>query len=51
LKQLGSDLDRLGLDRGTLIVFDGRQDAPPLPGLCSMEEVAAESRKITVVRL
>jgi hypothetical protein len=51
LKQLGSYLDRLGLDRGTLIVFDGRKEAPPLPGRCSMEEVAVEGRTVTVVRL
>jgi hypothetical protein len=51
LKQLGSYLDRLGLDRGTLIIFDGRKEAPPLPGRCSMEEVAVEGRTITVVRL
>lgn len=51
LKQLASYLDRLGLDRGTLIVFDGRKAAEPLPGRCGMEEVEWEGRKVAVVRL
>ncbi len=51
LKQLGSYLDRLGLDRGTLIIFDGRKAAEPLPGRCAMEEVESEGRKVALVRL
>ena len=51
LKQLGSYLERLGLDRGTLIVFDGRKAAEPLPGRCTMEEVEWEGRTVAVVRL
>jgi len=51
LKQLGSYLDRLGLDRGTLIVFDSRKGAESLPGQGGLEEVEMEGRKITVVRL
>jgi hypothetical protein len=51
LKQLGSYLDRLGLDRGTLIVFDSRKGAEPLPGRGSVEEVKMEGRKVTVLRL
>jgi len=51
LKQLGTYLDRLGLDRGTLIVFDGRKAAEPLPQRCAMEEVEIEGRKVAVVRL
>jgi hypothetical protein len=51
LKQLGSYLDHLGLDRGALIVFDSRKSAEPLPGRCAMEEVEREGRKVTVVRL
>jgi hypothetical protein len=31
LGQLDAYLDRLGLDRGTLVVFDRRPQAPPLP--------------------
>ncbi len=51
LKQLGSYLDRLGLDRGTLIVFDGRKAAEPLPGRCAMEEAEWEGKKVAVLRL
>lgn len=51
LKQLGSYLDHLDLDRGTLIIFDGRKAADPLPGRCATEEVEWEERKIVVVRL
>jgi hypothetical protein len=51
LKQLAAYLDRLGLDRGTLIVFDGRKTAEPLPGRCTMEEVEWEERKVAVLRL
>jgi hypothetical protein len=51
LRQLESYLERLGLDRGTLIVFDGRKEAPPLPERSSIEETAAGTRKIVLVRL
>jgi hypothetical protein len=51
LQQLGGYLDRLSLDRGTLIIFDGRKVAEPLPGRCAMEEVAWEGRTVAVVRL
>ncbi len=51
LKQLGSYLERLGLDRGTLIIFDARKAAEPLPGRCTTEEVAWEGRTVAVVRL
>lgn len=51
LKQLGSYLDRLSIERGTLIVFDGRSGAEPLPERCSVEEVTAEGKRIEVVRL
>ncbi|HEX4963202.1 MAG TPA: AAA family ATPase [Thermoanaerobaculia bacterium] len=51
LKQLGSYLERLGLEHGTLIVFDGRSVAKPLPERCSIEEVIAEGKRIEVVRL
>src|SRR3954453_1500062 len=51
LKQLGSYLDRLGFDRGTLIVFDGRKSAEPLPGRCAIEEVEWEGKTVAVVRL
>jgi hypothetical protein len=51
LKQLESYLERLGLDRGTLIVFDGRKNAPPLPDRCSVEETVAGTRKVALLRL
>jgi len=51
LAQLGSYLERLGLDRGTLMIFDGRKGAEPLPGRCSVEEAETEGRQIAVVRL
>ena len=50
-KQLESYLERLGLDRGTLIIFDDRKEALPLPGRCSVEEVTVGARQIVVVRL
>jgi hypothetical protein len=51
LQQLGSYLDRLSLDRGTLVLFDGRKGAEPLPGRCSVEEVETAGQRVTVVRL
>jgi len=51
LKQLGSYLERLGLDRGTLLVFDARKGTEPLPARCAVEEVESEGRKVEVVRL
>ncbi len=51
LKQLGGYLERLRLDRGTLLLFDSRKGAEPLPGRCAAERVESEGREITVVRL
>ena len=51
LKQLASYLERLSLDHGTLIVFDGRSETKPLPERCSVEEMPAEGKRIDVVRL
>jgi hypothetical protein len=51
LAQLAAYLKRLGLDRGTLILFDARKTAPPLPERCSLEEREHEGRRITIVRL
>ncbi|MCP4663573.1 MAG: hypothetical protein GY856_49950 [bacterium] len=50
-EQLAGYLARLGLDEGTLIVFDGRSDATPLPDRCSEEEVVEKGRRITVLKL
>jgi hypothetical protein len=51
LEQLSGYLARLGLDRGTLILFDARSDAPPLPERCSARDVEHGERRITVWRL
>lgn len=51
LEQLSGYLDRLELDRGTLILFDGRTQAPPLPERCTQSEVDHAGRRITILRL
>lgn len=51
LTQLSSYLDRLGLDSGTLILFDTRSGAAPVPERCSIHEVEREERRLTVLRL
>lgn len=51
LEQLSAYLDRLGLDQGTLILFDGRTQTPPLPERCSQSEMEHRGRRITVLRL
>jgi len=51
LEQLSAYLDRLGLAEGTLILFDGRSQAPTLPARCSRSEVEHRGRRIGLVRL
>ncbi len=51
LEQLSEYLDRLGLDRGTLVLFDQRSDAPPIAERCSRNERVVGGRRITVLRL
>ncbi len=51
LEQLGEYLLRLGLDTGTLVLFDQRTTAPPIDEGCSREEVEHGGRRIAVVRL
>jgi hypothetical protein len=51
LGQLTGYLERLGLDRGTLVIFDGRPGALPLPGRCSLQELEHAGRRIIVLRL
>jgi hypothetical protein len=51
LGQLTAYLERLGLDHGTLILFDGRTQASPVPERCSRTEIEHAGRKITVLRL
>ncbi len=50
-EQLGEYLDRLGLDTGTLVLFDQRTDAPPIEERCSRTEKDHGGRRITVLRL
>ncbi len=50
-KQLAGYLKRLGLDDGTLVVFDGREDAAKLPDRISEKEVEQDGRRITVLML
>ena len=51
LHQLSEHLKRLGLDHGTLVLFDLRPHAPPLPERCSIQEIVHEGSRITVLRL
>lgn len=51
LEQLGEYLDRLGLDAGTLVLFDQRDKAPPIRERCSRREQEHGGRRITVLRL
>ncbi len=51
LEDLSAYLDRLGLCRGTLIVFDRRPSAPPLPERSCRDETTHHGRRITVLRL
>ncbi len=50
LIQLTEYLDRLGLDRGYLIVFDARSDLAPLPQRVSRQEAEHEGRSIVLWR-
>ncbi|MCP2337065.1 ATP-binding protein [Actinomadura rupiterrae] len=50
LEQLDRYIDRLGLDTGTLIVFDRRPSAPPITERAGIETVKSPSgRKITLI--
>ncbi len=51
LEQLSEYLDRLGLDEGTLVLFDQRSDAPPVTERCFRREQVYGGRRITVFRL
>ncbi len=51
LTQLDGYLDRLGLDRGVLVVFDRRPDAAPIADRTRFEQASSPSgRPITVLR-
>jgi hypothetical protein len=51
LTQLSGYLARLGLDQGTLVLFDQRTKVAPLPQRCTREDLEHEGRKITLLRL
>jgi hypothetical protein len=51
LEQLDRYLARLGLDAGTLVVFDRRPDAPPVDERTATTTVASpEGRTVTLLR-
>jgi hypothetical protein len=51
LRQLDSYLDRLGLDHGTLVVFDRRPTAPPLTGRIAFSTAQTPTgRPVTLLR-
>ncbi len=47
-QQLARYLARLGLDRGTLLVFDSRSDAQALPGRMSQQDIEHDGRQMRV---
>ena len=51
LLQLTEYLDRLDLDHGTLLLFDLRSAAPPIPERCSKTELEQAGRTFTVLRV
>ncbi|NJL26736.1 MAG: ATP-binding protein [Thermoanaerobaculia bacterium] len=51
LDQLTTYLERLGLETGTLIVFDARTQAPPLPNRVTVTEREQRGRRIAVLVL
>jgi len=51
LEQIGGYLERLGLDDGTLILFDVRSQAPPVAERCSRTEAEHGGRRIVALRL
>ncbi len=51
LSQLGHYLERLGLDEGTLIIFDQRSSAPPFAERGTRETKTVDDREILVLRL
>jgi hypothetical protein len=51
LEQLSGYLERLGLDEGTLVIFDLRPNLSPLPERCSRRELEHAGRRISVLQL
>ena len=50
-EQLSGYLARLGLDGGTLVVFDSRSGSAPLPDRMSRHEVERDGRRILVLKI
>jgi hypothetical protein len=51
LQQLDTYLDQLGLDTGTLVIFDGRPDREPIGKRTHLTEtISPDGRKITLLR-
>ncbi len=51
LAQIGRYLARLGLDEGTLVIFDQRQDAPPFASRGTRKNRTVDGRNVLVLRL
>ena len=51
LEQLTGYLDRLGLKRGTLVIFDDRSDVVPLQSRCSVQEMEYAGMRVSVLHL
>jgi hypothetical protein len=51
LTQLSAYLDRLGLETGTLVLFDTRTNPPPPVERAARREVEHDGRRIAVLRL
>jgi len=51
IEQIGGYLDRLGLEEGTLVLFDQRSEALPITERCLRSEHERAQRRITVQRL
>ncbi len=51
LGQISRYLKRLGLDQGTLVIFDQRQDAPPFAERGSREKKTVDGRDVLILRL
>ncbi len=51
LGQLAGYLERLGLDKGTLLIFDQRDEAPPFADRGARESRTVDGRSLLVLRL
>ena len=51
LRQIGRYLERLGLDQGTLVIFDQRKNAPPFAERGTRETRTVDGRDVLILRL